>query len=156
MSNYDSEAQNDAIETAQNFIDEIVEQIVDNDEASDDLLNDYPNGDAYHHESHVDKWYSLIESAELIHELSRHEETDSGLWEGVNDLERALGAKAAYTYGNAVMYYWQRVIAEINDLDFDVEPSYDAEGEEEEESDEAKTARIKEIVSTYLKSNPSL
>jgi hypothetical protein len=55
--NYLREAADDAADTVRNFADEILEQLIDDGKASDDLLNDYPNGDAWHHECHVDKWY---------------------------------------------------------------------------------------------------
>ena len=80
--NYLREAADDAADTVRNFADEILEQLLDDGKASDDLLNDYPNGDAWHHESHVDKWYSMIDAATLIDQLDEFEETDSGLWEG--------------------------------------------------------------------------
>lgn len=66
----------------QGLIDTRVEQLVESGEASDDLLNDYPNGDSYHHESHVDRSYSVTEAAEILDAYSDYEETDSGLWEG--------------------------------------------------------------------------
>jgi hypothetical protein len=111
--NYLREAADDAAETVRNFEDEILEQLIDNGEASDDLFNDYPNGDSWHHESHVDKWYSLTDAAELIDQLSDHEETDNGLWEGQQPKE-AIGTCAAYTYGNAVLSEWNDLIKEIN------------------------------------------
>ena len=67
--NYLREAADDAADTVRNFADEILEQLLDDGEASDDLLNDYPNGDAWHHECHVDKDYSLIDAATLIDQL---------------------------------------------------------------------------------------
>ena len=68
--NYLREAADDAADTVRNFADEILEQLLDEGEASDDLLNDYPNGDAWHHECHVDKWYSMIDAATLIDQLN--------------------------------------------------------------------------------------
>ena len=50
---YEVSAESDAKETVRNFIGEILEQLTDKGEASDDLLNDYPNGEAWHHESHT-------------------------------------------------------------------------------------------------------
>lgn len=111
---YSDEAEEDAKETVRNFKDEIVEKILEDGEASDDLLNDYTNGDAYHHENHVDKWYNLQEAAELLGQLSSHVETDHGLWEG-KDPEEAIGAQAAFTYGNAVYSEWRDLIESIND-----------------------------------------
>jgi hypothetical protein len=122
--NYQAEAMSDAKDTATNFLDEIVDAICDNGEASDDLLNDYANGDGYHHENHVDQFYDLTEAAELLDELSRHEETDTGLWAGLSPRD-AICAQAAYTYGNAVMSDWQDIIKQINS-DAEIEELRDA------------------------------
>ena len=43
--NYLREAADDAADTVRNFADEILEQLLDDGKASDDLLNDYPDGD---------------------------------------------------------------------------------------------------------------
>ena len=112
--NYLREASDDACETIRNFADEILEQLLDCGKASDDLLNDYPNGDRWHHECHVDKWYNLTEAAELIDQLSDYEETDRGLWEGQQPKE-AIGTCAAFTYGNAVYNEWREHIEQINE-----------------------------------------
>ena len=112
--NYLREASDDACETIRNFADEILEQLLDSGKASDDLLNDYPNGDSWHHECHVDKWYSLTDAAELIDQLSDYEETDSGLWDGQQPKE-AIGTCAAFTYGNAVYNEWHEHIEQINE-----------------------------------------
>jgi hypothetical protein len=113
---YRAEAQNDARATAENFFDEIVEQLLDKGEASDDLNNDYPNGDAYHHERHVDRSYSLQEAAALLDELDQYEETDSGRREGQGPRE-AISTQAAFTYGAAVWSMWSDLITEINGSD---------------------------------------
>jgi trans-aconitate methyltransferase len=114
--NYRADAINDAADTAENFIAEIVEQLIDDGKASDDLLNDYPDGDSYHHESHVDKDYRLLEAATLLDQLYEFEETDSGLWEGQSPRD-AIGTQAAFTYGAAVYSMFTRLVAEINDDD---------------------------------------
>ena len=123
--NYLRKASDDAGETVRNFADRILEQLLDKGEASDDLLNDYPNGDSWHHESHVDKWYGLQDACEVISQLADYEETDSGLWQG-QAMKEALGTCAAFTYGNAVYHEWTEKIKTINDeastiiADFDV------------------------------------
>lgn len=124
MSDYRSQAESDAQDTVSEFSEQIVEQLLENGEASDDLLSDYPNGDAYHHESHVDKWYSLGDAADLIDELSEFEETDSGLWEGQQPKE-AIGTCAAFTYGNAVYSEWHDLIEKINEEADTVIDDYD-------------------------------
>lgn len=113
MSGYTDEAHSDAVEMVKEFIDEVVNQLVCDGKASNDLFNDYVHGDSYHHEMHVDIWYSLADACDVIKELSDHEETDSGLWEG-QDMKTALSSCAAFTYGNAVMAQWNEVIDEIN------------------------------------------
>lgn len=111
--NYASKARSDAADMVEYFVDEIVEQLVDSGEASDDFNNDYPEGDSYHHEQHVDKAYTLTEAAAILDQLSRHEESDEGLWDGLAPRE-AISCQAAYTYGNAVAYEWSNLIALIN------------------------------------------
>ena len=123
--NYRNEASDDAADSCENFISQIVEQIVDNGKASDDLRNDYSGGGSYFHESYVDRSYLLKEAAELLDELDDYEETDSGLWEGQSPRD-AISTQAAFTYGNAVASYFRDLIEEINDaieeLQNDLEP----------------------------------
>lgn len=145
MSSYLSDAQSDAQDTANHFFDEILESFMDHDgKASDDLNNDY--SDSYHHENHVDKDYNLQEAAELLDELSEYEETDSGLWQGLEP-RRAITCMAAYTYGNAVYQNFVKLIEEIND-DTDlcnlydeytgIEDTVQAEYDEAEETHDAE------------------
>ena len=94
--NYAERAAADARDMAENFVDEMCEMWRDARELSTDLNNDYTDGDSYHHESHVDKSYRLTEAAALLDELSDHEETDTGLWEGMDPRE-AVSAQAAYS-----------------------------------------------------------
>lgn len=95
------------------FINEIIEKLIDDGEASDDMYNDYANGDGIFHETIVDRYYRPTEAMELLNNLYQYEEDDSGLWEG-RDWEEQLCAKATYTYGNAVMAEWNELIEEIN------------------------------------------
>lgn len=124
--NYFKEAEGDALNTMENFIDEIIEQLGEKGKASDDLMNDYPNGDSYHHESHTDKSYTLLEAATLLDDLEEYEETDSGLWEGATGGPRQMvEIQAAYTYGNAVMSMWHNYMKELNEgfsADIELEP----------------------------------
>jgi len=144
---YLRKAADDAADTIRNFEDEILEQLLDSGKASDDLLNDYPKGDAWHHECHVDKCYSLQEAAELIDQLAEHKETDSGLWEGQQPKE-AIGACAAFTYGNAVYAEWRELIEKINDEAAEIIADYDErieEGEEAAESDEDENPDVETL-----------
>jgi hypothetical protein len=111
--NYFAQARQDAKDMAVEFIDQIVTALYDEGQVSDDLFNDYPNGDAYHHETHVDKAYSLLEAATLLDQLAAYEETDNGLWEGLAPRE-AVSAQAAYTYGGAVLSMWSDLIDTLN------------------------------------------
>ena len=111
--NYAAEAESDAKAMVAHFIDEIVDKLLNDGEASDDYDNDYEDGDSYHHETHVDRGYNLTEATDLLDWLSQHEETDSGLWDGL-DPRDAICTQAAYTYGNAVTAYWFDFIQKIN------------------------------------------
>ena len=141
MTCYLREASDDAGETIRNFADEILEALLDNGEASDDLLNDYPNGDSWHHECHVDKAYDLTDAAAILDELGDFEETDTGLWEGLG-MKEAVSACAAYTYGNAVYSEWREKIEKIEKINEEataIIDDYDgriAELEDDEESEE--------------------
>ena len=111
--NYYQKADDDAKYMVEHFADQIVEKLIEEGEASDDLNNDYSGGDSYHHERHVDRAYSLLEAATLLDELDDFEETDSGLWEGQSPRD-AIGTQAAFTYGHAVYSMWNDYIKEIN------------------------------------------
>lgn len=114
-----AKAASDAGDTLENFAEDIAE-MASGGEVSDDLRNDYGNGDSYHHENHVDKDYDLTEAAELLDQLGDYEETDSGLWEGLEP-RRAIAVQAAHTYGNAVYAQWEHVIASLNDFLYAIE-----------------------------------
>jgi hypothetical protein len=110
---YLENAKSDAQDTAENFRDEIVEKFLEG-EVSNDLLNDYPNGDEWHNTNHTDKAYDLLEAATLLDELDDYEETDSGLWAGQKPRD-AISSQAAYTYANAVYGQWRDLVEVIND-----------------------------------------
>jgi hypothetical protein len=114
IEDYRKNAREDAADTVEHFLDETAEQLVENGKASNDMYNDYPDGDAYHHETHVDKSYNLLEAAHLLNQLIDHEADDSGLWEGLAPKE-AISVMAAYTYGNAVYDFWRDLIEKINE-----------------------------------------
>lgn len=115
------------------FIHEIIEQLMENGEASDDYNNDYSNGDGIFHEAIVDRDYSSNDAIELLDDLREFEEDDYGLWEGLS-WDRALATIAAFTYGNAVYDKWTKLIEEINEIDL-----------EENETKEQLENEIKEI-----------
>jgi len=113
---YSDESKQDAKDTASEYLDTILDKLFANEDVSDDLHNDYAGGDSHHHENHVDKSYTLQEAADLLDELSDHEETDNGLWEGQMP-RQAISTQAAFTYGNAVISQWRDLIQEINSDD---------------------------------------
>ena len=127
---YRADARLDAIDMVRNFEDQIVEQLVDRGKASYDYNNDYPDGDSYHHENHIDKSYSLLEAATLLDQLGKYEETDSGLWEGLEP-RKAVEVQAAFTYGNAVAAFWSELLEAINEKAGEItSPRPAPEGEE--------------------------
>lgn len=152
------DAREAAKDTAENFLDEIIEQLMDTGKASDDLSNDYPGGDSWHHENYVDKSYRLLEAAQTIENLRDYQETDSGLWQGLEPIE-AVSAMAAYTYGAAVWAKWSELITEINDdIDLqellehksnDTKPTTPDDEPDETPIDELIKNRVQEIVSSF-------
>jgi hypothetical protein len=132
---YDADARRNAADTADNFIDNIVEMLVDDGKAGDDLINDYPGGDQYHYENNANGDYNLSEAGDLMRELREHIETDKGLWESLEP-EQAIISQAVYTYGNAVYAKFKRLIEEINDgYDFLTIDLDEAETEAEQRRD---------------------
>lgn len=113
--NYRKEAEDDAANLVlEYFMDEIVDQIIDKGEASADINNDYDNGDSIFHETIVDRSYHLTDAAELLSQLYRHAEEDTGLWEGETDVDKIAEIQAAFTYGNAVWAELDDLITDIN------------------------------------------
>lgn len=114
MSNWRDEARDDAADMVREFMDDIVERLCENNEA-DTYYSDY--SDSYHHETHVDKSYNASEAVELLEDLDEYEETDRGLWDGLNGWRDQLSCVAAYTYGNAVASFFTDLVGEINQDD---------------------------------------
>ena len=115
ITNYQQEAEEDAANLIlEYFMNEIVDQIIDQGEASADINNDYDNGDFIFHETIVDRSYHLTDAAELLSQLYSHVEEDPGLWERETDVDRIAEIQAAYTYGNAVWAEFDDLITDIN------------------------------------------
>ena len=112
--NYEQMALDDARTMFKEFVEEMCEQWAESRTVSTDFNNDYSNGDEYHHSSHVDKEYKLSEAAAVLQQLAAFEETDSGLWRGLEP-RVAISAQAAYTYGNAVAAMWCGIVEEVNE-----------------------------------------
>lgn len=150
--NYWKEAREDAVEMVNHFEDEIVEQLIDKGEASDDYNNDYPDGDSYHHETHTDRGYTLLEAAKLLDDLSEYEESDSGLWEGLEP-RRAVEVQAAFTYGNAVGSFWSDLIRDINEayneLGGKIKGAFEWAPDEEPFKPEAVKKIIQEVIKDW-------
>lgn len=138
---YRKSAQDDAYNMAEYFAEQIAEQIAESGKASDDINNDYPHGDSYHHENNVDHYYDLQEAAELLDQLSDYEETDSGLWEG-QEPRKAIATQAAFTYGQAVWEMWSDVIKEINEA---------ADADNWSNDGKAKAGAIQKKVESFIK-----
>ena len=67
---YQQEAEDDAAMLITDyFMDEIIDQLIDSDEASADINNDYDNGDGIFHEVITDRSYHLTDAAELLSQL---------------------------------------------------------------------------------------
>jgi hypothetical protein len=151
--NYRQEAEDDAANLVlEYFMDEIVDQIIDKGEASADINNDYDNGDGIFHETIVDRSYHLTDAAELLSQLYRHAEEDTGLWEGETDVDRIAEIQAAYTYGNAVWDEFDTLITNINSLyidDIKLETAIECLGYEPEDMDDYVVIEKAEEISEY-------
>lgn len=111
--NWIGEAKSDAKSTAEYFKDEIIDGFIGDDgRAQGQDIQDW--SDSYHHETHIDKSYGLLEAAQLLDQLDEYEETDSGLWERQMPRD-AISTQAAYTYGNAVNSMFSGLMENIND-----------------------------------------
>jgi hypothetical protein len=105
------EADSEGKDAIENFIDEIVEKLID-DGTADTSISDY--SDSYLDEN-LNTSYNLREAADVLHDLSRYEETDSGMWEGVDDPQEAVKIQAACTYMNAVRSNFDDDMGTVND-----------------------------------------
>jgi hypothetical protein len=93
---WNEKADEDAKEFIHDYLlDEIIEQLMEDGEFDEDIIN------SAFHETIIDLSYDNKEAIDLISDLYEYEETDSGLWEGL-DWDQVLSSKAARTYGNAV------------------------------------------------------
>lgn len=112
---YTKKAKADACDMAENFLDEIVEQVAGEGRASHDYVEDYPDGDRYHNDSHVDKWYSFRESCDILTELDDlSQQLLKRLWDG-DGLKKAIMRKARHAYGDSVLRCWGEIIEWINE-----------------------------------------
>lgn len=127
MGHFRDSVNEDAMLWFEHFDNEMLEQFMEYGEISTDLRNDYHNGDSFIHNYYTDNYFDLNESAQILDELSEFEETDWGLWQGLQP-EEAISAKAAYTYSNAV--YW-RIVEIIEQVNFKLNSNDPEKGFEE-------------------------
>jgi frataxin-like iron-binding protein CyaY len=152
MDDYYIKADCDAVAMLFHFEDDILDMLLYKGAASADIYNDYPNGDSYHFESHVDRWYSLKDAAILLDALSEYKETDSGLWQG-QEPSAAIDTQAAFTYGNAVLCHFVDYIKELNADYSDMESVRAEEWEDEygDEDDDKKRAAVAQWPDEWVK-----
>ena len=153
ITDYRQEAEDDAAMLITDyFMDEIIDQLIDSDEASADINNDYDNGDGIFHEVITDRSYHLTDAAELLSQLYGNAEEDTGLWEGETNVDRIAEIQAAYTYGNAVWDEFDTLIMNINSLDIDdikLETAIECLGYEPEDMDDYVVIEKAEEISEY-------
>ena len=145
---------NDAVESAEEFIDnytdEIVEIIIDEEscDRAKDFRNNIDGSDSFFHENFIDKEYDLQESSEILKIFSDFEEIDSGLWEG-QEPERAISTKATFTYGNAVHH---EIIEKLDRIENEITGVIEAYDELESllESIVNSDVAVVELFHTYL------
>jgi hypothetical protein len=107
MSFYKISAIWDAKETVFSYLDEITNMLIDKGRASDDLVNDYPDGEIFHNEYHVDRSWSLSEANRILEQLN-----NDFLQELTEDKD--IIKQACSTYKNTVLHYWKELIFKIN------------------------------------------
>lgn len=146
---YRAEAESDAKTMFQEFVGQMCAQWEQYRKVSDDFNNDYAGGDDYHHGTHVDKEYDLTEAAAVLDQLSDYEETDYGLWQGLEP-RRAIAAQAAYTYGNAVASCWHDIISDVND-DLATLTNIISDAHTDDADDDARQAELTTAGQRYLR-----
>jgi hypothetical protein len=148
--NWSASADSDARDAIEYFLDEIVSRAFDDRDEVPTGIDEW--SDSYHHETHIDRSYSLMEAAEVLDQLSQYEETDSGLWEG-QEPQEAVITQAAFTYAHAVYSEFRTMMEGVNEALSEVFPEMADEEEKREERKqdleagkaEADEASLKEI-----------
>lgn len=111
MREYRTEAIEEARGAANDFLKEIVENVIAAEgEIRETSIDDYAS-DGYV----SDKSLDLKDAADLLDDLREYEETDSGLWEGQEDPREAVKVMAAFTYRNAVNSLFEDLMTHINE-----------------------------------------
>lgn len=116
----------DVAEDAFDFLSEIEEDIKNaivngEEDISEITCDETGRGEIrdYFHEEVTDRAYSIEDAAYVIANCE-NEETDRGMWEGL-EMDRAMQACAAYSYSNDV---WAEVESQYEGLLGEFEPSY--------------------------------
>lgn len=135
--NYEKVIEKDAKEFISEHIDEFVELLIEREEEpSDELLYGTL-------EESLDRSYTPEDSIFILNN-SENEETDSGLWAGVDDWRRELEIRAAYTYLNDVREEIRSICKEAYD------EFIDTVDEDPEYNGDKETERAKSILSSYV------
>ncbi len=159
---YTKEVEKDAKGFISEYVDEFIDMMVNREEEpSDELMYETLS-------EHLDRSYTPGDAVYIL-ENSENEETDSGLWAGVNDWRRELEIRAAYTYLNdvreVIRSICKDVYKEFIDLVDDIpDEEKDKETEraksilsslveEETEQVEPGSEEEKEILSEWLRLN---
>jgi len=127
---YDIEIENEARDFIIDNEDMIIEALKND---ADWDYNDMDNLDSLWHETIVDRAYT-VEDATYILDNCENEETDSGIWEGL-DYRDEMSARAAYSYSNDVWFTWEGFYDELKERMQEL-----IDEEDMEEDDAAQTA----------------
>lgn len=109
------EARDCARNVVEEFIDEIVENLIDGGETPK-YVDDYENGDEILNGWALDNSpiSTILEAAEFLDEFWRERETDRGLWDGQEPTE-AIVTQAVYTFQNVVRQYSTELLESISE-----------------------------------------
>lgn len=150
MPNHKQNAIDDAMSSVEDHIKEIAEYILDFSSVPTDAEGDLDGFEQYHHENHLGD-YGLLEAAEVLTELSEHEETDSGFWEGKSPKE-ALSTMAAYTYSAAVLHQTNAILKDLKDFQ-EIEDLIEEMDESEDFDRDAMRRNIRDAIQKFLDMN---
>jgi hypothetical protein len=90
--------------------------------------NDIDGLDSAFHENITDRGYTPKDAIYIL-KACKEEETDSGIWEGLDDWRAELSARAAYSFSNDVWFKMEEIYNELKD---DYEAQYTEATEEKE------------------------
>jgi len=113
MFDYEEDIEKEAISFLENNLEAVKDGLADERK----LLYDIRGHDLEQsfNEQVQDRSYTP-EDAIFVLKHSDNEETDSGLWEGLNDWRDELSARAAYTFANDVRFKAEEIYTELREL----------------------------------------